>query len=95
MPELFKIDQCGSCHQPIIWAKTTAGKAMPVDAEPPLQGGTIVLDKRPDGTLLARVLTKTQLAGTSFGRKDLRTSHFARCPQADRWRARARARTAP
>ena len=63
---------------------------MPVDAEPPLSGGTIALEPRGPGLPpLARVLTKTQLATTSFGRRDLRTSHFVRCPQSDQWRRRA------
>jgi hypothetical protein len=97
MAELFRVEQCRSCHQPIIWAEVLAtGKRMPVDAEPPLQGGNVVLDHRgPGNPPAARVLTPTQLATTAFGRKDLRTAHFARCPQADGWRRRARTRTAP
>ena len=93
MAELFKVEQCRSCHQPVIWAVTTGAKTIPVDAEPPLAGGNISLEHRGPGVQpLARVLTPTQLATTSFGRKDLRTPHFQRCPDADRWRSKARRR---
>jgi hypothetical protein len=95
--DLFRIEQCRSCHQPIIWCEVTlTGKRMPVDAEPPLQGGNVVVEHRSAGIIpAARVLTPTQLTTTAFGRKDLRTSHFTRCPQADRWRTRGRRRAEP
>lgn len=90
---MFRVEQCRTCFQPIIWAETDRGKPMPVDAEPPLSGGTIALvDRGRDCKPLARVLTTRELTGTAFGRTDLRTSHFTRCPQSDRWRARARGR---
>ena len=34
----MKLANCRSCHASIIWAKTHAGKAMPVDAEPVANG---------------------------------------------------------
>lgn len=80
---LWKVDTCSSCFQPIIWAVTVNAKNMPVDAEPPLSGGNVALEPRGAGMPpLAKVLTVTQ----QFGRANLRTSHFSRCPQGDRWR---------
>lgn len=38
---------CRSCGAPIIWTRTWAGKAMPVDEEP-IHGGNILVS--PDGT---------------------------------------------
>lgn len=79
----FTLDSCSSCHKPIIWAVTTRAKAMPINAEPETDGN-IALDFRPGMDPLARVLNTTQ----QFGRKNLRKSHFATCPQADKWRKR-------
>jgi hypothetical protein len=79
----FTLDSCSSCHQPIIWAITTKAKRMPIDAEPQ-PDGNVALDFRAGMDPLARVLTVTQ----QFGLKNLRKSHFATCPQADKWRRR-------
>lgn len=81
----FVRDECGSCKAPIVWAATSRGKDMPVNADPS-PGGNIALDARPGLKPLARVLTVTQ----QFGRTNLRLSHFAVCPQAPRWRKRGR-----
>ncbi len=87
-PDRFKVDQCRTCHQPIIWAVTVNGKAMPVDAEPPLAGGNIALESRgANAAPRARVVSGAELADPQ--RPDnLRTSHFARCRQAATWRSR-------
>jgi hypothetical protein len=85
----WKVENCGSCFRPIIWAITTNAKPMPVDAEPPTTGGNVDLEYR--GTTvqpLARVLG----VAAQFGRTNLRTSHLATCPDSARWRARGRAR---
>jgi hypothetical protein len=74
---------CGSCQAEVIWATTTRGKAMPVDAATD-PDGNLVLEPRVDGPPLARVLSVAR----RFGRKDLRTSHFVACPQADQWRGK-------
>ena len=86
MPADFVRDECGSCRAPIIWAVTTRGKDMPVNADPAPSGGNIALDLRPGMDPLARVLTVTQ----QFGRTSLYLSHFVDCPQAPRWRKRGR-----
>lgn len=76
----FVRDECESCHAPVIWAVTANAKRMPVDFEP-TEGGNIAL--RPGG--MAPVATVLSVA-KQFGRKDLRTSHFATCPDAKLWR---------
>jgi len=77
----FPQDTCRSCNAPIIWAYT-ATKRMPVDAEPSTKG-TVEL-RWEAGTVRATVLG----AAKAFGRRDLRTSHFATCPDAAGWRKR-------
>jgi hypothetical protein len=75
---------CGSCQAEVIWATTTRGRKMLVDAAA-YEDGTIVLELQHGGLApLARVLPVTK----RFGRKDLRKSHFAMCPQAAQWRRR-------
>ena len=58
--------KCSSCGAAIVWAKTTKGKRMPVDAEP-AAGGNINLD----GFGVARYVP----AGKGHYK-----SHFATCP---------------
>lgn len=77
----FLVDFCQSCNQKIIWAITTAGKRMPVDVEPN-SAGTVALSHRHDGQVGADTLPVAR----RFGRTDLRTSHFATCPFANRHR---------
>lgn len=68
------IAKCRGCGAEIIWAFTADGHRMPLDAK---FEGRFVLDrhKRDDGTLLASARA-TYL------------SHFATCPQADKFRKR-------
>lgn len=81
----FTIDECQSCHAKVIWAVTTRARTMPVDAEP-VADGNVQLEHRGEGvTPLAHVLSIAQ----RFGKKELRRSHFASCPDAAKWRHRA------
>nr|MDT0658065.1 hypothetical protein [Micromonospora sp. DSM 115978] len=83
-------EPCRSCAAPIIWASSeTTLKPMPVNAEPS-KDGTVQLIKRDGEAPIARVLKVAQ----RFGRKDLRLSHFADCPDAPQWRARRSGRGA-
>lgn len=74
-------EPCRSCDKPIIWCLTRRGKDMPVSAEPAADGNIMI---RP-GVMgpLADVLPVARQFGLQ-GR--LRRSHFADCPQADKWR---------
>lgn len=79
----YTIDSCRSCNAQIVWAVTIGGKRMPVDAMPSADG-TVALLERAGMAPLATVLSVTK----RFGRKDLRTSHFAHCRDAGSWRNR-------
>ena len=79
----YRTETCRSCPAQVIWAATTAGKVMPVDAEPH-PAGTVALVDRPGRNPLAQVIPAADRAG----RQDLRRSHFATCPAAGRWRRR-------
>jgi hypothetical protein len=72
---------CRSCSAPIIWAKTSLGKNMPVDATPTPAGNLLLRD---DGTVLTLGAAGAGAIGTRH------TSHFATCPNAREHRNRAR-----
>lgn len=77
----FTTQPCRSCGAAVIWATTTAGKAMPVDADPG-PGGDVALHQMPGRSVRAEIITGApELHGA-----DLRTSHFVTCPDADAWR---------
>ncbi len=63
--------RCKTCNQPIMWATTAAGKAIPLDVEP-VPDGNLVLD---GGT--ARVADMFSPPGPRW------RSHFATCVDAD------------
>lgn len=90
MPDVVEdrwpVEHCDSprCEARIVWAVTDRGKRMPVDADPSPADGNIKLSVRYTGPEpLATVLS----AAARFG-LTLRTSHFATCPDADRFRRR-------
>jgi hypothetical protein len=79
----FAVEHCRTCDKPIIWAVTSRLRDMPVDAQP-VPDGNIRLEPREGMQPVARVLSVAE----QFGKKSLRKSHFATCPQAERWRRR-------
>jgi hypothetical protein len=85
------MSRCRSCHEPIVWARTKKGKAIPLDAED--MGGWETALRVPDGNL---VLTGERAQSgpgetvpivryTAPGEGTHRT-HFATCKDADSWR---------
>lgn len=71
--------RCRSCHAPILWAESVGShKRMPLDAAPSPEG-TVYLSAEPDGKTYARVMNKGRFP-------EMRTSHFATCPDAAKWR---------
>ena len=66
------MSNCRSCNKPIKWIKTPGGKNHPVDAEPEKRWVFIDSEDFPE------------LQGWNL--MDTYTSHFATCPQADKWR---------
>jgi hypothetical protein len=74
-------DDCRSCHRPIIWAVNgKTGKSMPVDADP-ADNGNIELLPRAGAAPEAVVHAQPPMLATG-----LYLSHFATCPDRDRWR---------
>jgi hypothetical protein len=86
----YQIEACRSCQAGIIWAGTTDGKSMPVDAAPS-DAGNVKLTPRPGGGATAAVISTATIAAETSGLfpsglPPLRTSHFVTCPNADEWR---------
>lgn len=78
----FPIEQCRSCNANIIWARTSSGRPMPVDAEPTRSANVRL---RWEGSEVKADVVKVALA---FGSTGNRLSHFVTCPKADQWRRR-------
>ncbi len=77
---------CRSCGADIIWAVTSTGSRMPVDAQP-VDGGNVLLTERgapvSGNPPLATVVGK-QAQPNLFGDDGPRyVSHFSTCPNAD------------
>jgi hypothetical protein len=69
-------DTCRSCGAPVRWAITQHENRMPVDPEPVENGNLILIDR--DGELhVAHAVPGTHV------------SHYATCPDAERWRRRS------
>lgn len=72
------MSQCRSCDAPIIWAKSPAGKAMPIDAEP-VPDGNVLLVANGSATPNAIVVEADHQWAEGARRYK---SHFATCPNA-------------
>lgn len=72
---------CKSCGAKIFFAKTPAGKPIPVDLVPAEKGNLIV--RRVQAGLVAVPLRR---AGALAADEVAHVSHFATCAQADQWR---------
>lgn len=70
---------CSSCGAAVLWVRTQAGKAMPLDAAPTLDGNVAMLE---GGASRAYGLEDHAAQAKRY------TSHFATCPHADQWRKR-------
>lgn len=75
---------CDSCAAPILWATTSKGVAMPIDAEPSDDGNVLLAVQT--AALVAAVLGVNQAAGARDNKVRLHRSHFQSCPDADRHR---------
>lgn len=85
---------CRSCGVAIEWAKTEAGRWIPVDPEP-VPGGNLKID-RTEWPPRAKVISKgegaLQLLLEADGESEEgevlgHVSHFVSCPQAREWRS--------
>ena len=94
------MSRCRSCEAPIVWARTVAGKAIPLDGVD--QGGYIAPDPDRDGSVeftgkyvqgrygsMMQVQHVSAQAGLDLG--DAKPAqrfmpHHATCPDGDDWR---------
>lgn len=76
--------ECRSCHAPIVWALTEAGKPMPFDAEPSRDGNYVLLDDTDDeGRPIRRSrYSPSQPTMGLFDPRDHFMPHWATCPRA-------------
>ena len=80
----LRVEACRSCGAAAIWAMTTKGRMMLVDAEPSDEGNVLLVE-RPGQMPQAQVMTKRD-QGSLLELEPLRMAHFATCPNADSWR---------
>lgn len=80
-------DRCKSCGAPVVWSLTPAGARAPIDAEPDVEKGNVLL-LAPSGFagLLSVVLSKGSLVAARGGGVALRLNHWATCPDKAEWR---------
>lgn len=79
--------KCKGCGQEIIWVKAKSGKSIPCNPD------LIAYIEDPDGDLSivthdGRVIKAREYDGITACDDFGRISHFATCPQADRFRRR-------
>jgi hypothetical protein len=78
MEETQKAEKCRSCGADVIWALSRNGKPMPFDAKP-VTGIYYLIDGIHPEEKLAVHATRPE-TGPLF------RSHFATCPDAEKWR---------
>lgn len=66
---------CRSCGEPIRFAKTKAGKLIPIDVLPDSSGNIVF-----EGDVAIILPDPEKYEGEKF------VSHFVTCPDAERWR---------
>ena len=94
------MSRCASCGAPIVWVRSTGGKAIPLDPEPAEGGNLVAVDR--SGIALdperARLAVAASKATVTVARRALRSidpelphwrTHFATCPNAEQHRAKA------
>lgn len=74
---------CRSCGAQIIWAVTTSGRRMPVDAAPVPNGNVALCPHPSPGHAPTAHIVSPQ---AEAHQDDRFTSHFATCPHADEHR---------
>lgn len=78
--------QCRSCKADILFAQTAAGRSIPMDPEPHVDGNTRL--EASDHPVLATVLTAGELMKARTAGEKLYRSHFVTCPQGRQWQKR-------
>lgn len=83
---------CRSCAARMLWATTPSGKANPLDVEPSSEGNVLLMapfNVRVGDSALAVTLSGDALEWARGLGLQLRTSHFATCPDRDKHRKRS------
>ena len=75
------METCRYCHTRIIWARTHAGKLMPLDPDPH-EDGNVMLTRSPAGTPQATLLGPGDMLFMPEG-ATRHLPHFATCPNYD------------
>jgi hypothetical protein len=74
------MSRCRSCDAPIRWAKTAAGKVIPVDPEPTPKGNIQL--GYVGGKEVAIVVNDADALAAQAAGEDLYVTHFSSCPNA-------------
>lgn len=74
------MSRCRSCDSPIRWAKTAAGKVIPIDAEPNPKGNLQL--GYVGGYMIAIVVGPADAVAAQAAGIELYVSHFSSCPNA-------------
>lgn len=85
----FNQTRCRSCHAQIVWAITAKNtRKMPVDAQFDREHGNVALEHTLGAAVapVATVLSGEALDNARRRHQLLYTSHFATCPDAERFR---------
>ena len=80
------MNTCRSCGAKIDWIETKAGKKMPIDPEQ-----VEFDDAEPTDILvseLGNIVNKKNVSSDPHPNQKYYVSHFATCPDADKWRGR-------
>ena len=85
-PVPWETARCRSCGARIVWARTVAGRMMPVNVEPAAAGNVLLVPQAdPTDPPLARVL-HTEAERAQVRDAPLHLAHFASCTHADEHR---------
>ena len=92
MGNKMKVTNCRSCGDPIFWAKTAAGKLIPMDVEATEDGNMVLLEEAlaPEPLIIPQDEPPpvVHMNSPKAKGKQLRrfVSHFATCRDRERWR---------
>jgi hypothetical protein len=81
--------ECSGCKAFMLWALTPSGAKAPIDYRPAESGNVLLLQPSGFGELLAVTLSGDGLQRARQRGMDLRTNHYATCPEAEQFRRRA------
>lgn len=87
MPAAGMSDTCATCHAPIRWVLTEAGRRMPIDFDPSPDGNVVA--RNVAGSIRAHILTGNELPA----QETAYVPHHRTCPDAEQHKRRKRAAT--